>query len=359
MRHFWPHASKLAAAFVALALPVLGGAAVAAAQAPPTIEYIRPLKIAKGDTITIIGSSLMKADTLTTVMIDGQLTGQVVLVSADSVKAVVDTDSRKGSGRVGEYNREVVVVVGDNRTLPHMVRQFTWEVILRPRVLLPLAIALLAILLVSVNANFSVFKSQTGKPSLSKIQMALWTITFGLSYVVLAAIWGEFLDITEGMFWLMGISVTTAAGAKAIVVKNVANLDKANPSGLLSDYSTSFTITEASLKRLKSLPEDVFEQLKTIREREYVDEKTFVAALEALSVADTHKPIILKEAAVGYRLSLHRCQIALWTLIIFAIYVVKLLSTMHLPDIPNNLLVLMGVSGGAYLGFNYPKTPAK
>ena len=28
--------------------------------------------------------------------------------------------------------------------------------------------------------------------------------------------------------------------------------------------------------------------------------------------------------------------------------------TMTLPDIPDNLLILMGISGGMYLGFSYP-----
>lgn len=56
-----------------------------------------------------------------------------------------------------------------------------------------------------------------------------------------------------------------------------------------------------------------------------------------------------------YSLSLHRCQIALWTLIVLGLYLVELYNTMHLPEIPEKLLVLMGISGGAYLGFNYPK----
>lgn len=112
----------------------------------------------------------------------------------------------------------------------------------------------------------SVFRSETGQLSLSKIQMGMWTFIFGLAYVVLAAVWKEFLDITDGMFWLMGISSTTAVGAKAIVLKNKESLDPDKPSTLLSDY----------------------------------DRKSGT-----------------------YRLSLHRCQIALWTLIILVIYVIR------------------------------------
>ena len=147
--------------------------------------------------------------------------------------------------------------------------------------------------------HFKVLKSETGELSLSKIQMALWTVMFSFSYVTLSVIFWEFLDITEGMFWLMGISSATAVGAKAIVLKNVNNGKKpSQPSRLLHDWD---------------------------------------------------------EASKEYRLSLHRCQIAIWTLIVAIIYLFKVHQTMHLQDIPNELLLLMGISGGTYLGFNYPK----
>ena len=56
-----------------------------------------------------------------------------------------------------------------------------------------------------------------------------------------------------------------------------------------------------------------------------------------------------------YRLSLHRCQIALWTAIVMVIYISRVVGGINLPDIPENLLILMGISGGTYLGFNYPQ----
>jgi hypothetical protein len=60
---------------------------------------------------------------------------------------------------------------------------------------------------------------------------------------------------------------------------------------------------------------------------------------------------------MDYVLSLHRCQIALWSAVVVLMFLVQLFDSMHLPEIPNNLLVLMGISGGTYLGFNFPKQP--
>ena len=145
--------------------------------------------------------------------------------------------------------------------------------------------------------------SETKQWSLSKIQMALWTVIFSFSYVVLSSIREDFMDITDGMFWLMGISSTTAVGAKAIVIANEGRAGQNNPSRLLSDFDKNYGTNG------------------------------------------------------GYRLSLHRCQMALWTVIVAAMFVVGVVTTMHLPDIPNQLLLLMGISGSAYLGFNYPSRP--
>lgn len=265
----------------------------------PTIQFITPRTITRGDTVTITGTNLSKSGARTIVKIDGDPAEHVEVDSAEKIKVLVDTDPKpENRESAGEFKRSVVVIVGEQKSdPPYTLQQLSWEVVRKPRVWIAIALYLGIVALIVLGVRATVFKSATGKRSLSKIQMGVWTFAFGLAYVVLAAIWKEFLDVTDGMFWLMGISATTAVGAKAIVLKNEI-LDPQHPSRLLSDYN---------------------------------------------------------KKSGSYQLSLHRCQIALWTLIILVIYVIKLIGTMHLPDIPDRLLVLMGISGGTYLGFNYPK----
>ena len=268
-------------------------------QDRPTIAFITPHTITRGDTITITGTNLSKNGARTIVRIDNHETRHVEVLSSEKIKVFVNTDPKSEAKSKGEYERVVVVIVDGQPSESCYLHQLTWRVILKPRVFIPLFLYLAAVALILFGverARGSVFRSKTGQLSLSKIQMGVWTFVFGLAYVVLAASWREFLDITEGMFWLMGISSATAVGAKAIVLKNLKELDDSHPSRFLSDYD--------------------------------------------------------KESN-NYRLSLHRCQIALWTLIVLVVYLVQLIGTMHFPDIPDKLLVLMGVSGGTYLGFNY------
>lgn len=271
----------------------------AQAEDKPKILSITPKTITHGDTITIEGQGFSKDGATTIVKIDNQQIEFKKVESKNKITVKVDTDPMPENIKTtGEYERSVVVAVDSQESQPYTVNQLTWDVVRKARVFVPALIYLALIGLIVLSIKGSVFRSETGRLSLSKIQMGIWTFVFGFSYILLCVIWKEFLDITKGMFWLMGISSATAAGAKAIIIKNVDKLDKAHPSALVKDYNKE---------------------------------------------TDT------------YTLSLHRCQIVIWTLIILAIYIIKLYDTMHLPDIPEKLLVLMGISGGTYLGFNFPK----
>jgi hypothetical protein len=262
----------------------------------PVISSVTPSIIARGEVITIQGRGLTGEGARTSVKIDGK---EVPYLSYDAQKGImlkVDTNpSLEQRIDHGEYERTVVVSIDDKDSAPIKFRQLTWNIIFNARVLIPLIIYI--VVAVSLISEKGLFRSKTKELSLSKIQMGVWTFVFGLVYIILSAGRMEFLDITEGMFWLMGISSTTAAGAKAIVIKNKIGIpDK--PSTLLHDWDDN---------------------------------------------------------AGAYTMSLHRAQIFLWTLIVLAIYIVKTIDMMNLPEIPGNLMILMGISGGTYLGFNYTK----
>jgi hypothetical protein len=289
---------------------------LAEATDEPTIAAIIPHVITRGQKITIIGTGFSPNAKEMNVTIDGKGTG-IVKVDPDKNQIEVFVDTTPPKESAGQAEREVRVIAGGKKSRPHTFIQVTsWAVISKPRVLISAALYLGLLALIVLSLRGSVFRSATGQLSLSKIQMGLWTFVFGFAYVLLAAIYKDFLDITEGMFWMMGISSATAVGAKAIVIKN--------------------------------LPPEQAE----------AGEAGNPAQGEGKAKAQEKPSTLLHDwdkDAGRYALSLHRCQIAVWTLIVLVIYSLELLETMRLPNIPNNLLVLMGISGGTYLGFNFPK----
>ena len=379
----------------------------------PIIFSVTPKKISQGDTITIKGNFLpiknVSGKSAVKVRIDGQPIEFVTTKPGEEIKVVVgsspaDLLTNAGNDRTddlpkeidrGEYERSVTVEVDGQQSDPYHITHLTWGNFCRPHVFIPMLIYLAVVLLIIVISGSNPFKSATDQLSLSKIQMGAWTLVFGFAYTALSAIWLEFLDITEGMFWLMGISSATAVGAKAIVLKNakvtpeaqklsydfwkskpqldVAPTKKSKLEEKVNSFLTAgerlaeFTDDSASKKLLKqSFPDykNTFSDLHAdltesdIRTLQQELNKLTKQATEAISPPST----LLKDwesVSQQYSLSLHRCQIALWTLIVLCLFLTELVSTMHLPDIPDKLLVLMGISGGTYLGFNYPKIAGK
>src|SRR5262249_35616422 len=53
--------------------------------------------------------------------------------------------------------------------------------------------------------------------------------------------------------------------------------------------------------------------------------------------------------------TLHRFQIVIWTLVLAAIYIGLVYLKLETPTFGTNLLALMGISGGIYLGFKIPE----
>ena len=268
-----------------------------------TIAEVDPTTVVTGDAIILRGAGFAVEPWRTQVTVDGKgISNQHVrIVSSTEIHLeVTDYETRGVAKAPGETERTLVVWVDGQPSNPATFTQLDWAIVAQPRVFIPVIVYVVFVLGSLVFMGGGVFQSATGNLSLSKIQMGIWVLVFSFSYVLLASIWRDFIPITPGMLWLLGISSATAVAAKAIAVKN-------DP-------------TPKPRNRASRVCSEIHPTLGT------------------------------------YRCEIHRCQVLLWTLIVLAIYVVKMISTLHLPDIPDVLLILMGVGSGAYLGFKYPKT---
>lgn len=57
----------------------------------------------------------------------------------------------------------------------------------------------------------------------------------------------------------------------------------------------------------------------------------------------------------GNGLSFHRMQVVAWTIFLGLVFVRSVVNVMSMPEFPETLLVLMGISNGVYLGFKIPE----
>jgi len=137
-----------------------------------------------------------------------------------------------------------------------------------------------------------------GRYSLSRSQMAWWFFLIIISYVFIWLVTGDRDTIPPSLLGLMGISAATALAANAI-----------RRSDVVSDHAT------------RGWWRDLV-----------VDERGVVA--------------------------LDRLQIVVWTFVLSGIFLTSVIWDLTMPEFNATLLALMGISSGAYLGFQLPHKPA-
>ena len=136
--------------------------------------------------------------------------------------------------------------------------------------------------------------------SLSRSQMAFWTVIVAFSFAYIYLITGEMPDITNGTLILLGISSTTTLGGSLMDTNDVTARSQNAP----ADRCCS----EGFLKDILS---------------------------------------------DGGMLGIHRMQNVLFTLILGLTYISKVVVDLEMQDFNTNLLLLMGISSGTYLGVKY------
>lgn len=131
--------------------------------------------------------------------------------------------------------------------------------------------------------------------SLARCQMAWWTVLVLFGFLFLSLFQGSPATIPTAILGLMGIAAGTFVGARMIPAQGETPPALPPSEGLLLD--------------------------------------------------------ILTEPEGG--ISLHRFQIAVWTLALGITFVVMLWTRLQMPELGGNLIGLMGISNAAYLGFKF------
>ena len=142
--------------------------------------------------------------------------------------------------------------------------------------------------------------TKLGPYSLSRTQMAFWFFLVITAFVLIWMIIGDTDTITPGVLVLIGISAGTALGATAID----SGKRKTTPEPAVGEESRGF---------LNDILSD------------------------------------------GTGVSFHRFQIVVWTIVLGFIFSRRVLNHLTMPDFGTNLLTLMGISSGTYLGLKLPE----
>lgn len=210
-------------------------------------------------------------------------------------------------------------------------------------------------LFIFVVAFFALTKNPTalrdgregGYYSLGKSQMAFWGLLVLLSFVGVWIATGTVERIPLKVLILLGISGGT--GLSAIVIGESKKAGKA-------------TEIQATLVKLR-------DEQRLLEEQKLKDPNTFSSSANDRITAIIAEIGVLTRPPAPHEsprfwqdicsdeggLSFHRLQVVIWTMVLGVIFVSTVARVISMPEFPETLLILLGISNGTYLGFKIPE----
>lgn len=255
--------------------------------------------------------------------------------------------------------------------------------------------------------------------SLARFQMAVWFFVVIISYLFIFLLTGQYNDVlNDESLILMGIGAGTALGAAMIdstknstarTNLNALNAQRSKAEAELGDLKSQLADVEHHIKAL-SMPvptppptpvpppanaqpadgaapvappavpaqmpitaqvfaaasadpevQELIQNRQTLKGK-VADAKSQVASLKEQIdniYNNLQQPVsegFLRDILTDHNgISFHRFQILMWTIVLVAIFVVRVYQDLLMPEFSATMLALMGISSGTYLGFKFPE----
>ena len=194
--------------------------------------------------------------------------------------------------------------------------------------------------------------------SLGRAQMAFWFFLVISSYVFIWMATGAYRTLAASVLALIGISAGTALGATII-----DSSKRSDTNSQLDTLNRETSTLETDINYLDSMTKAIpAPQNLTVLNKEMTEKKAQLARLtgkikDLVKAAKTlpsegfFKDILSDDSGISF----HRFQVAGWTVVLGIIFIASVYRVLAMPDFPTELLALMGISSGTYIGFKFPE----
>lgn len=179
--------------------------------------------------------------------------------------------------------------------------------------------------------------SPGGHFSLGKSQMAFWGWLIVLCFLGVFVVTGAMEKIPDQVLVLLGISGATGLGAVLI------GAGKAPP-----QVRKAALEAQADARALSPEEQGKLDKLRQVVQRDQ-------ARAASPPPRPTLRQFFSEICDDGSGLSVHRLQVVVWTVVLGGVFVWNVAQLMSMPQFPDTLLLLLGISNGTYLGFKIPE----
>ena len=193
--------------------------------------------------------------------------------------------------------------------------------------------------------------------SLGKSQMVFWGLLVALSFTGVWILTGRMERIPPQALILLGISGAT--GLSAVVI---GNSKKAEIQIKLDEKQSKLNELQQEEQRLKQQQADAPADFSQASQDPLVAIKLELNSkskeIDGLStqLKDGQPKGFWRDICDdGNGESFHRLQVVIWTMILGVVFVQSVAQIMSMPEFPDTLLTLLGISNATYLGFKIPE----
>lgn len=185
--------------------------------------------------------------------------------------------------------------------------------------------------------------ARDGYYSLGKSQMAFWGLLVALTFAGIWIVTGSMERIPPQVLILLGISGATGLGAIVIGESKKAGIQSA----ITKLQEEQQKLEKEELTVAAAFPLASKERLQAIKSEMQILSQQLVSSGSEGFWSDICND--------GNGLSFHRLQVVMWTVILGVVFVWSVAQVMSMPEFPETLLILLGISAGTYLGFKIPE----
>ena len=199
--------------------------------------------------------------------------------------------------------------------------------------------------------------------SLSHVQLAIWFVVVFGAYIYLWVITGSLNTLSTSGLYLVGIAIVTSLGSTAIQGMSTSDkevmaynntlaprleMDRATVWALVNQAEATARqkweqVQQSGASSADAASQDAFRNWDDLRRQK-----------EYLATPMIYRWLVDLLSENG-EVTLHRFQMLAWTVGLAFIFCVRVFADLTMPTFPGEVLTLMGISAGTYLGFRVPE----
>ncbi|MBN8477568.1 MAG: hypothetical protein J0L91_01240 [Burkholderiales bacterium] len=207
--------------------------------------------------------------------------------------------------------------------------------------------------------------------SLARTQMAVWFIVVVGAFLFIWVVTGTVLAPTGPVLALIGVSAGTALSATFIDAGKAAGVRAAEKkldterlaleTELRAAAALAAATPDSNATSAQPAPGVLAQAASRVADRARSAERLAQVQAELEAVGRGAQPpqtqgfwkdILSDENGVAF----HRFQIVVWTAVLVLVFAFEVYDGLSMPEFPWELLALMGISSGTYLGFKIPES---